>query len=139
MNAVKKIIPLIALTMFWYAGPSAVLAQNGNWTAPECADKLENPLEKSDKIIHAGNQIFQQLCAVCHGKSGAGDGITAAALEPKPANLKDSLIQDQSEGALFWKIREGRPPMPGFKSQLSDKQMWAVVAYIKSLNNENTN
>jgi len=132
MEARKTLIPL-ALLFIWFLGTATVLAQSTGWEAPEEAKKLENPLEHSERILNAGNQIFQSLCAVCHGKSGAGDGVTASSLEPKPANLKDSVIQNQSEGALYWKIKEGRPPMPPFGSQLSDKQMWALVAYIKSL------
>lgn len=132
MLKIKPILPF-ALLLCGLLGPELLIAQQANWTAPEEADKLENPLEHSEKIEKAGNQIYQQLCAVCHGKSGAGDGITAASLKPKPADLKSSAVQDQSEGALFWKIREGRPPMPPFGSQLSEKQIWALVTYIKSL------
>ncbi|MDX1617421.1 MAG: c-type cytochrome [Balneolaceae bacterium] len=132
MDFRKLVIP-IALILVWCAEPIGVAAQDTGWTAPEKADKLENPLEPSDRIRAAGDKIFQQLCAVCHGKNGEGDGVTASSLEPKPANLKNSTIQNQSDGALFWKIREGRPPMPPFGSQLSEKQMWAVVTYIKSL------
>lgn len=139
MSPLRNTVPIMTLLVAWSLCPGALQAQNNGWKAPETADELENPLEQSERIINAGNQIFQQLCSVCHGKGGGGDGITAAALDPKPANLRGSLVQDQSEGAIFWKIREGRPPMPGFKSQLSDKQVWAVVAFIKSLNNENTN
>lgn len=113
--------------------PFLCIAQNNTWTAPDEADSYVNPLEHSERIIKAGMQIYQQLCAVCHGKKGLGDGITSASLEPKPANLTSDMVQDQSEGALFWKVSEGRPPMPGFKTQLSEKQIWALVIYMKSL------
>lgn len=134
MLNIRPIICLLILG-FYCIYPETSLAQKTNWKAPEEANKMENPLEQSEKIVKAGNQIFQQLCAVCHGKEGEGDGITAATLDPKPANLQDSTIQAQSDGAFYWKIREGRPPMPAFKSQLSDKQIWALVTYIKSLGN----
>lgn len=130
----KKIGISVLLLLLWCVISSATFAQNVAWNAPDEADTLENPFDQTERIINAGNQIFQQLCAVCHGKSGEGDGVTASSLEPKPANLQDDAIQDQSDGALYWKIKEGRPPMPPFGSQLSDKQMWAVVTYIKSLN-----
>lgn len=136
MLNIRSIICLLVFG-FYLVYPDTSLAQNTTWTVPEEAKKKENPLEQSEQIIKAGNQIFQQLCAVCHGKRGIGDGITAATLNPKPANLQDSTIQAQSDGALFWKISEGRPPMPGFKSQLSEKQVWALVTYIRSLGNNN--
>ena len=34
-----------------------------------------------------GGEMFQEYCAVCHGKDGKGDGPAAAALKKTPANL----------------------------------------------------
>ena len=118
---------------FW-ANPQITLAQNNSWEAPEEAQKLENPLEQSERVLNAGKQIYAQLCSVCHGKAGAGDGVTAAALNPKPADLTSEAVQEQTDGEIYWKMWEGRPPMPGFKSQLSEQQAWAIVHYIRSLN-----
>ncbi|WP_170864307.1 c-type cytochrome [Fodinibius roseus] len=126
------ILLLVFAVSFWIS-PQSALAQNNSWEVPEEAQKLENPMEKSDRILNAGKQIFDQLCTVCHGKTGKGDGVTASALQPKPADLTSDAVQGQTDGAIYWKIQEGRPPMPGFKSQLSEQQAWAVVHYIRSL------
>lgn len=128
------LLSLLALSI-WIL-PTGAHAQNSSWEAPEEARKRENPLEKSDRVLNAGKQIFAQLCAVCHGKAGQGDGVTASALQPKPADLTSEAVQAQTDGTIFWKIREGRPPMPAFKSQLSEQQTWAVVHYIRSLQKE---
>jgi len=48
--------------------------------------------------IERGRALFQQHCAACHGKSGRGDGPTAATLARKPTNL--TLLQQRS-GAFF--------------------------------------
>lgn len=132
MRSFTKILLFFYLIQF-LPNASQCFAQTNIWTAPEKTSSYENPLKTNERIIEAGNQIYQQLCAVCHGKKGLGDGITASSLKPKPANLADDMVQDQSEGALYWKIMEGRPPMPGFKSQLSEKQVWALVVFIRSL------
>tara|TARA_R110002126_G_scaffold169359_10_gene318328 strand:+ start:67 stop:510 length:444 start_codon:yes stop_codon:yes gene_type:complete len=118
--------------------PYKIQAQNNDWKVPEEAQKIENTLEKSDRVLNGGKQIFGQLCSVCHGKAGAGDGITAAALNPKPADLTSVAFQEQSDGTIYYKIREGRPPMPGFKTQLSEQQTWAIVHFIRSLKKEET-
>ncbi|MEO9886007.1 MAG: cytochrome c [Balneola sp.] len=118
--------------------PDGTQAQNSNWEVPKEAQKIENTLEKSERILNGGKQIFVQLCSVCHGKVGAGDGITAAALNPKPADLTSVAFQEQSDGTIYYKIREGRPPMPGFKTQLSEQQTWAIVHFIRSLKKEET-
>ena len=113
--------------------PSKVSAQDTTWIAPIKFDTLSNPLAISDRVLAAGNNIYSQLCAVCHGNNGAGDGITAAALQPKPANFRTALFQNQSDGTIYFKISDGRPPMPPFKSQLSDQQIWAIIHYLRSL------
>jgi mono/diheme cytochrome c family protein len=126
------ILLLVFAVSFWII-PQNTLAQNNSWEAPEEAQKLENPLEQSERVLNAGKQIYAQLCTVCHGKAGEGDGVTASALNPKPADLTSEAVQEQTDGAIYWKMQEGRPPMPGFKSQLSEQQAWAVVHYIRSL------
>jgi mono/diheme cytochrome c family protein len=126
---------VLSLTLFlWILLPTALFAQQSSWNAPEEACKVENPLEKSDRVLNAGKQIFAQLCTVCHGEAGEGDGVAASVLQPKPADLTSKVVREQTDGAIYWKLREGRPPMPGFKSQLSEQQTWAVVHYIRSLN-----
>ena len=123
-------LPVILLVLIF---SDQSFAQNSSWEVPKEAQEVENTLENSERVLNAGRQIFAQLCSVCHGKVGAGDGITAAALNPKPANLTSVAFQEQSDGTIYYKIMEGRPPMPGFKTQLSEQQAWAIVHYIRSL------
>jgi hypothetical protein len=35
------------------------------------------------------------------------------------------------DGALFWKITEGRGPMP--KAKLSEAEKWTVILYLRAL------
>ena len=39
----------------------------------------------------------------------------------------------ETDGSLFWKISEGRGPMPPWKQVLTDKQRWQVVDYLRKL------
>lgn len=138
MNLRNIIIPLLLISLCWVL-PMTAEAQNNSWEVPEEAKKVENPLDSSKEIIAAGKNIFSQLCAVCHGGTGKGDGVTAASLNPKPANLAADTVQKQTDGTIYWKIKEGRPPMPSFKTQLNDKQAWALVTYIRSLDKDTSN
>jgi len=72
-------------------------------------------------------------CSPCHGTSGRGDGPAAAALNPKPANYTTKAISAESDGALFWKLSEGRGAMVPFKSTYSEKQRWELITYIRTL------
>ena len=69
----------------------------------------------------------------CHGPNGKGDGPAAAALPPpKPADWTSSKLAGESDGELFWKISNGRGPMPSWK-HLPETDRWSVVYYIRSL------
>jgi mono/diheme cytochrome c family protein len=41
-------------------------------------------------------------------------------------------VQGESDGSLFWKISNGRGPMPPWK-HLSEKDRWDLVTHVKSL------
>ncbi len=108
-------------------------AQNDPWGAPPSADALQNPLRGDAAATATGEQLFKTICFVCHGNQGKGDGINAPSLAKKPADLTSRRVQRQSDGALFWKISEGNPPMLTFKNSLSEEQRWSLVNCIRKL------
>ena len=107
--------------------------QSSDWKAPAEADKLKNPLNDLAKASELGEELFNVQCAICHGESGTGDGIAGVGLTPRPADLTSERVQKQSDGAIFWKITTGRPPMASYESIYSDEQRWQLVAYIRNL------
>ena len=103
------------------------------WKAPKSADSNKNPLAGNSEAAKDGKNLFQTYCVTCHGDKGEGNGPSAAGLNPKPADLASKQIQKQSDGALFWKITTGKPPMLSWKYTLSKKQRWQLVDYIREL------
>lgn len=128
MKSINKF--LIALTFF--LGLVTANAQS-TWVSPKSADAISNPLKNDQTSIKKGKALFQQLCAVCHGDKGKGDGIASAALIPKPANFTSEKFHNQTDGAVFWKLTEGKAPMASYKESLSETQRWQLVNYLKSL------
>ena len=104
-----------------------------NWTAPPSANKLTNTIKDIEKASNEGKNIFDKQCFTCHGYNAKGDGPIANTLNPRPADLTSSKVQDQSDGALYWKISHGNPPMPAFKDAFTEKQRWDLVTFIRSL------
>ena len=98
------------------------------WEAPPRAAKIENPVAADQSSIAAGKATYQH-----HGSMGKGDGRSAIGLEPRPSDLSMPMMWKHSDGALFWKITEGRSPMTSFKTLLTDDQRWQVVNYIRTL------
>lgn len=104
------------------------------WIAPESAINMRNPIASDASSIKSGGKIFQSVCWTCHGATGVGDGPAATGLNPKPGNLKSDAFQAQTDGAIFWKISEGRGAMSAYKTALTTTQRWQLVNYLRTLN-----
>ncbi len=74
-----------------------------------------------------GPEIFQQLCARCHGSELQGD--VGPALGP------GSDIVDEPDEFLRMTIHDGRGRMPSFRRTLTDEQISRVIAYIREVQN----
>ena len=105
--------------------------QSNKWVAPKDADKVVNPLKGNASETSKGKGLFNTQCATCHGEPGKGDGPGGLQLHPHPQNLSSEEVQKQTDGALFWKITNGRPPMASYKYTFSDKQRWELVNYVR--------
>lgn len=84
-----------------------------------------------------GKTQYNNICASCHGPEGKGDGVAAAALDPKPRNLSDAeYVSTLSNEHLYKVISEGgasvglSPMMAAWGGVLSEQQIWDVIAYI---------
>lgn len=110
---------------------AAALAQ-APWVAPESEKAKKNPLPSDPKVVAQGEKVAKINCVSCHGPTGKGNGAAAAALNPKPADWTSSRVQDETDGELFWKISNGRGPMPPWK-HLPENDRWALIQYIRSL------
>ena len=128
----KTLFP--AFVLFFLLNAICSSAQN-TWTAPAEADQLVSTLPNISANIEAGKKIFQSLCTACHGDSGKGDGVAAAGLTPKPTDFTSPSFQKQSDGAIFWKLTNGRGVMASYEKMLSEKDRWAIVVYLRSLSN----
>jgi mono/diheme cytochrome c family protein len=106
---------------------------SGGWIAPESAKAVKNPVAPTPQGIAEARNLFQQACAMCHGPGGAGDGVVGANLKPKPANLTDARrMKSMTDGELFWKVTNGRGPMPAW-GQVSENERWELVNYLRTL------
>jgi mono/diheme cytochrome c family protein len=99
-----------------------------SWHAPAGAALRQNPLSTKAEAAAGGRKLFIRNCAECHGSDGSG-------MQKKhSADLRLSVVQQQSDGALFWKITNGNTSrgMPSF-SKLPELQRWQIVLYIRTL------
>ncbi|MBC8523136.1 cytochrome c [PVC group bacterium] len=109
------------------------------------ATTLPSTLEVNREFLELGQGRFNIYCAPCHGIGGFGDGIIhKRAMQlvetgvngtswVAPKNLHESAITDQPVGEVFNTITNGLRTMAAYGSQISTKDRWAIVAYIKAL------
>lgn len=91
-----------------------------------------------NRTLEAGERLFEQNCARCHGITGVGDGPDGLQLSPRPANIAAvAKMPMASDAYLFWAISEGGVPvgsaMPPFKDTLKEDDIWKIVSYLRRL------
>jgi mono/diheme cytochrome c family protein len=103
------------------------------WKAPARAANAQNPIHADDRSLTLGKALFVKECMTCHGESGKGNGPDAADLSTQPPDFAAPAVAEQSDGELFWKMTQGRKPMPSYRRMLSDDDRWNLVNYIRSI------
>ena len=125
---------LIVLLMLSGALYSFTYYQTKPWVVPDKNAKMANPVKSDAESIKTGKELWSKHCASCHGKTGAGDGTKAAQLKTTMEDMRESVVQSQSDGALHYKISEGRDEMPSFKKKIPDTEdIWSIVNYLRTL------
>ena len=114
---------------------------------PNCLLFAENPSiiyseTASSVFLDKGKKLFLNYCAHCHGNKGDGDGFNAEFLDKDPAQLSDLNFQaKRSNERLFRVINDGGAKvkkshlMPAFGHTLSEEEIWALVAFVRYLGN----
>jgi copper transport protein len=96
---------------------------------------LVNPLPEDAITLQQGESLFAANCLLCHGADGRGSTAPGMSHAPDDADLTTSSTRRQTDGDLFTWISEGVPAtdMPTFDEALSEEERWALVHYIRML------
>lgn len=124
---------LALLLLIAFGFTATISAQNPNWIAPATSNNLQNPFKNNSKATNDGKIIFNQMCVLCHGLQGKGNGEAGLTLERKPADFLALQIVNQTDGSIFWKISNGKAPMAAYEELLTTDQRWKLVNYIREL------
>jgi len=122
---------VMAIAALFFAGWAT--AHDKDWPVPPEAAKVKNPVPATPDNLAAAHAIYSDKCAGCHGEKGAGDGPEADMYTPAPAAFTDAhMMAEMTDGEIFWKMTEGRKPMPSFKRSLTDEQRWQLVNFLRT-------
>jgi mono/diheme cytochrome c family protein len=104
------------------------------WKAPETAREVVNPISPTTEVLAEALRLYEKNCLTCHGAKGKGDGPAIGFIESSPTDISAPELQSRmTDGEIFWKITEGRNPMPSFKKKLSENERWKLVHFVRSL------
>lgn len=98
---------------------------------------VKNPLDSSMIDMKEAERLFLVNCGICHGPKLDGNGPLYkdgnGPYAAKPATfVGDAKYENMPEGTMFHSVTYGIRAMGSYASQLSTKQRWMVIAYIKS-------
>ena len=100
---------------------------------PEAA-ALRNPEKATEFALLTGKELFGIYCTPCHGESGKGNGPVAKKFVPTPADISATGHgAHHPDGDLFAVVTHGKNGMPPFRADLTAKERWLVVAYLRTL------
>lgn len=90
-----------------------------------------------------GQDLYSEKCVLCHGSRGEGwDWAKKVAKPPVPVPDLAQVVPKRSDQYLFEVVKGGGEAvgktrfMPPFEFQLSDQEVWDIVAYMRSLDSK---
>ncbi len=86
----------------------------------------------SDTIKH-GYHRYMIYCVVCHDPKGTGRGKIVERGYIHPPSYHIARLRTAPVGRLFAVATEGYGAMPSYESQISARDRWAIVAFIRAL------
>jgi mono/diheme cytochrome c family protein len=124
-NAVVAIIT--CLLVFLIIAPMALGAEN--WDVPDNKATERSPIVFDASVQKEGQALYQKHCLSCHGEVGKNN---SAQLVPLPGDPASDKFSQQTDGALYYKITNGRGLMPRFSNVLKENERWQIIGYMRS-------
>jgi mono/diheme cytochrome c family protein len=126
---------------------------SGEWTTGKAttADALRNPYASGGEgeaaspgpdvallprtVEAAGDTLYQNFCAVCHGSAGDAKGPVSSRIGAP--SLLTGRARGYSDGYIYSIIRYGRGVMPRYGDKVYlPEERWAIVNHVRKLQAE---
>jgi mono/diheme cytochrome c family protein len=91
------------------------------------------PLPVTRELMERGQQRFNITCAMCHGATAAGNGITKQYGLATVISLQDDRLRKMSDGEIFNTITNGKNTMMPYGPNIVVADRWAIIAYLRAL------
>ena len=91
------------------------------------------PFDLTPALMMRGQERYAISCAICHGATGAGDGMAQKFGMNTVQSLVQERIQVMSDGEIFNTITNGKNTMLGYGNRVQVSDRWAIIAYVRAL------
>lgn len=92
-----------------------------------------NPVPADETSLQRGQILYSIHCQMCHGEAGHGDGSLAQYFDRTPQNLTSPQIGAEFDGSVYITITQGFGQMPSLAENLTPRERWDIVNYIRTL------
>lgn len=118
---------------------SLAIDKTGDTINYVASKQIINPLPAlNEKEMAEAKRLYNVNCGICHGEKLDGNGPLYKGGEgpypAKPATLVgDVKYETMPAGQMMYSLTYGKNLMGSYASQLSTKQRWMVIHYVKSM------
>ena len=91
------------------------------------------PIQVTPELMQRGRERFNITCAMCHGATAAGNGITKAHGLATVVTLQDDRIRKMADGEIFNTITNGKNTMMAYGPNIMVADRWAIITYLRAL------
>lgn len=91
------------------------------------------PFRMTPAAMNRGRERFGIYCAICHGDTGAGDGMAHKFGLGTVQSLLQERIRTMADGEIFNTISHGKNTMMGYGDRIQVPDRWAIIGYLRAL------
>ncbi len=96
----------------------------------------EIPIDVDEALLERGRERYGIYCAPCHHRRGNGRGVLWDRAQIQSADLHEERLRTAPDGQIFDVISNGLGLMSGYKYPIPPRDRWAIVAYVRQLQEE---
>lgn len=93
----------------------------------------ELPFAVDEQVLDRGEQRYNIYCTPCHDRTGSGNGMVVQRGYRPPPSFQSDRLRAAPVGHFFDVMTNGFGAMPDYRTQISPRDRWAIVAYIRAL------
>jgi mono/diheme cytochrome c family protein len=98
---------------------------------PTAATNFPSAMTKDDLV--RGQRQYNIYCSVCHGATGAGDGMIVQRGFPRPPSFYLDRLKAAPHGHFYNVITHGYGAMYSYNDRIVEQDRWRIVGYVRAL------